>query len=177
MYIAMNRFKVNKDRTRNFEAWTKSNVFQKAHSHASRASEPATMGVPQCEGFGRIILMQVKQVVPILRIFDFAKAHEFYLDYLGFQLDWEHRFATNMPLYLQVSKGMCVLHLSEHYGDCSPGAAVRIEVVDLDSWYQVLAGKNYAYLKPSIEVMPWQSRELSLTDPFGNRLTFHESIS
>jgi hypothetical protein len=51
MYIAMNRFKVNKDRTRNFEAWTKSNVFQKANSPASRASEPATMAVPQFEGF------------------------------------------------------------------------------------------------------------------------------
>lgn len=55
MYIAMNRFKVNKDRTRNFEAWTKSDVFQKAHSHASRASEPATMAVPQFECFESVL--------------------------------------------------------------------------------------------------------------------------
>ena len=31
---------------------------------------------------------------PILRIFDIAKAREFYLDFLGFAVDWEHRFAV-----------------------------------------------------------------------------------
>ena len=29
--------------------------------------------------------------VPIIRIFDIAKAHEFYLGFLGFAVDWEHR--------------------------------------------------------------------------------------
>lgn len=120
--------------------------------------------------------MQFKQVVPILRIFDSVKAQEFYLTYLAFQLDWEHRFAPDMPLYLQVSKGNCVLHLSEHHGDCSPSAAVRIEVNGLDAWHQVLSAKTYPYAKPNIEIMPWSSRELAIYDPFGNRLVFHESL-
>ncbi len=37
--------------------------------------------------------------VPILRIFDVAKAMEFYIDFLGFSVDWEHRFGENFPLY------------------------------------------------------------------------------
>ena len=32
------------------------------------------------------------QTIPILRIFDPGKAKEFYVDYLGFAVDWEHRF-------------------------------------------------------------------------------------
>jgi hypothetical protein len=31
-----------------------------------------------------------ERAIPILRIFDIAKALEFYLDYLGFKVDWEH---------------------------------------------------------------------------------------
>ncbi len=36
--------------------------------------------------------MKLGHPIPILRIFDEAKAEEFYLDFLGFKLDWEHRF-------------------------------------------------------------------------------------
>lgn len=43
------------------------------------------------------------QIFPILRIFDEAKAREFYVDFLGFKVDWEHRFGENFPLYMQVS--------------------------------------------------------------------------
>jgi len=38
------------------------------------------------------------KAVPILRIFDEAKAKEFYLDFLGFSLGWEHRFEPDAPL-------------------------------------------------------------------------------
>jgi len=54
------------------------------------------------------------RTVPTLRIFDEAKAREFYVDFLGFAIDWEHRFEDGLPLYMQLSKDDCVLHLSEH---------------------------------------------------------------
>jgi glyoxalase superfamily protein len=38
--------------------------------------------------------------VPILRIFDVDRAREFYVDWLGFQVDWEHRFDDDAPLYM-----------------------------------------------------------------------------
>lgn len=31
-------------------------------------------------------------------MFDIAKTREFYLDYLGFTVDFEHRFHDNAPL-------------------------------------------------------------------------------
>jgi catechol 2,3-dioxygenase-like lactoylglutathione lyase family enzyme len=119
--------------------------------------------------------MSFGKPTPILRIFDEAKAREFYFDFLGFKLDWEHRFAPDMPLYMQVSKGDCLLHLSEHHGDCSPGAAMRIETDELEAFHRELNAKSYKNARPGIEDMPWGSRDMSIKDPFGNRLTFTQS--
>jgi uncharacterized glyoxalase superfamily protein PhnB len=117
------------------------------------------------------------KTTPILRIFDEAKAKEFYVAFLGFHVDWEHRFEPGLPLYMQVSKDACVLHLSEHHGDCCPGAAMRIEVSDLDAFQAELRSKDYKHARPGIEAMPWGTRDMSVTDPFGNRLTFTIRIS
>lgn len=116
--------------------------------------------------------MGFTQTTPILRIFDQAKAREFYVDFLGFQIDWEHRFEPGLPLYLQVSRQGCVLHLSEHHGDCCPGAALRIETTELDAFHQELSRKSYGYARPSIAQTPWGSSDMSIADPFGNRLIF-----
>lgn len=115
--------------------------------------------------------MKLGGTTPILRIFDEAKAKEFYVGFLGFKVDWEHRFEAGLPLYMQVSRDGCILHLSEHHGDCSPGAAVRIETEALEALQQELAAKDYKYARPRIAQMPW-GRDLSVRDPFGNRLTF-----
>lgn len=115
--------------------------------------------------------MQLSAPIPLLRIFDEAKARAFYLDFLGFSEDWSHRFEADLPLYVQVSRGACVLHLSEHHGDCCPGAALRIATEGLDAFQAALAAKNYGYARPGIEAMPW-GRDMRVTDPFGNRLIF-----
>ena len=121
--------------------------------------------------------MHFDQTTPILRSFDEAKAREFYVDFLGFKVDWEHRFAPGMPLYMQVSRAGCVLHLSEHHGDCCPGAGMRIRVSDIDAFHAELSAKHYGHARPGIEDMPWGSRDVSVTDPFGNRLTFTNAVS
>jgi catechol 2,3-dioxygenase-like lactoylglutathione lyase family enzyme len=118
--------------------------------------------------------MHFGPAVPILRMFDPGEARAFYLDYLGFTVDFEHRFDATAPLYLGVSRGACRLHLTQHYGDASPGAQVRIPVTDIDGFHAALIGKSHPYCRPSIELMPWGTREMRLTDPFANRLAFFE---
>lgn len=119
--------------------------------------------------------MRVGPITPILRIFDEARARDFYVDFLGFAVQWEHRFEPGLPLYLEVSRDVCTLHLSEHHGDCCPGAAVRIETDELEALEAELNDKHYGFARPGIEDMPWGTREMSVTDPFGNRLTFVHS--
>ena len=99
------------------------------------------------------------------------------MNYLGFTVDWEHRFEPGMPLYMQVSRAGCVLHLTEHHGDCCPGAAMRIQVSDVDAFHAELCTRRYGNARPSVHDMPWGSRDMSVTDPFGNRLTFTTAVS
>ena len=121
--------------------------------------------------------MTLQTIVPILRIFNVEKASEFYLDFLGFQLDWQHRFGDNYPLYLQVSREQCILHLSEHHGDGSPGSSIRIHCTDIHHYHQLLQAKDYQFAKPEIQQTPWDTEEFQLTDPFYNRLVFWQDIS
>jgi uncharacterized glyoxalase superfamily protein PhnB len=121
--------------------------------------------------------LTVQQTIPVLRIFDVAKAREFYVDYLGFAVDWEHRFEENMPLYMQISLGGLTLHLSEHHGDGTPGSVVFVKVRDLQAYHDELSAKEYRYLRPGIQDQPWGTRELTLVDPFGNQLRLNEYCS
>ena len=113
-------------------------------------------------------------VIPIFRIFDIRKAREFYIDYLGFSVDWEHRFDDIAPLYMQVSRDGIVLHLSEHYGDCCPGSTAFLRVTGLEGFHAELKARQYGYLRPGMEDAPWGARTMELIDPFGNRLRFSE---
>jgi hypothetical protein len=55
-----------------------------------------------------------------------GEGEEFYVGFLGFGVDWEHRFEENTPAYIQVSRDGLVLYLSEHHGDCCPGSTVFV---------------------------------------------------
>ncbi|WP_036566857.1 glyoxalase superfamily protein [Nocardia sp. BMG51109] len=110
--------------------------------------------------------------IPVLRIFDVAKAYEFYCDYLGFAVDWEHRFEPGLPLYAQVSRSSAKVHLSEHHGDGTPGTVVWIAVSDIHGLYAEVAGKSYAYARPGAPEDGPGGPGFSVTDPFGNELRF-----
>lgn len=116
--------------------------------------------------------MKISAPIPILRMYDEQKSKDFYLGFLGFALDWEHRFEPGMPLYAQISLGECRLHLSEHHGDVAPGSAVRIDVGDIDAFHARVTAKPYKYYRPGIEEMPWGTREMRVIDPAFNRLVF-----
>lgn len=110
---------------------------------------------------------------PILRSFDEAKTKEFYLDFLGFTLEFEHRFHDGAPLYMGVRKGDCALHLSEHFGDGVPGSALRIQVDDVVGYMEELRGKHYRHANPGVpELMEWGTRDIVISDPAGNRICF-----
>lgn len=118
----------------------------------------------------------LKRTVPVLRMFDVAKAREFYLDYLGFAVDFEHRFHDGAPLFMGISRGDVSLFLSEHHGDGSPGLHVTVEVDGLDELHAELREKKYMYMNPGIKTQEWGTRELVVYDPFNNRVCFQEPL-
>lgn len=114
-----------------------------------------------------------EQAVPIVRIFDVAKAHEFYLGFLGFSVDWEHRYGDDFPLYTQVSRAGLRLHLSEHAGDATPGGNMCVYMTGIRAFQAELAARNYRYMKPGLEDEGTRL-EVEVIDPFNNRIRFME---
>jgi catechol 2,3-dioxygenase-like lactoylglutathione lyase family enzyme len=113
------------------------------------------------------------RAIPVLRIFDEAKAREFYCDFLGFTVDFEHRFEADLPLYMGVTRSGLTLHLSEHYGDASPGATVYAPMLGVHALHKELNDKKYGYGRPGIERQAWGDI-LTVHDPFGNRIRFSQ---
>lgn len=115
--------------------------------------------------------------IPILRSFDERRTRAFYLDFLGFEIGFEHRFAANMPLYMEVRRGDCALHLSEHYGDGAPGMAVRIAVDDVVAYAAELQSRAFENARPGAPVtQDWGIIELGVHDPSHNRLVFYTPV-
>jgi hypothetical protein len=121
--------------------------------------------------------MMLGAPTPILRSFDEMRARAFYLDFLGFEFVFEHRFDPTAPLYMGVRKGDCVIHLSEHYGDATPGSAVRIPVDDVSAYMAELRAKAFGNARPGEpQETPWGTREITISDPASNRLTFFTTL-
>ncbi|MBH0781324.1 VOC family protein [Nocardia sp. NEAU-351] len=116
--------------------------------------------------------MRISAPVPVLRVFDVDKAYEFYRDYLGLDIDWEHRFGPDFPRYAQVSRSGLRLHLSEHHGDGTPGTVVWIPVADVYALQAELAEKEYRYAAPGPPEPGPGGPGFAVTDPFGNVLRF-----
>ncbi|WP_432510908.1 glyoxalase superfamily protein [Kineococcus sp. SYSU DK001] len=110
--------------------------------------------------------------VPVLRVMSAEVALGFYRDHLGFTLDWEHRHAPGFPLYVQVSRGQTVLHLSEHHGDGSPHGVVWIAVADVHALHTELHSHPTAPARPGVDVEFPGGPTLEIIDPYGNVLRF-----
>lgn len=117
--------------------------------------------------------ISILPAIPVLRTFSEEKMREFYEGYLGFRVDWEHRFEPGMPLYVQISRSDVILHLSEHHGDASPGGTCFVRVHGIEAYHRELHAKNYPNMRPGIHKVDW-GLEMTVTDPFGNRLRFCE---
>lgn len=113
------------------------------------------------------------QPVPVMLSLDEAKCREFYCQFLGFEVEFEHRFAPHLPVYLGLRRGPVELHLSPHRGDARAGSAVFVWMTGVDDYRRELAASGTGFPVPEPLDQTW-GRELTVTDPFGNRLRFCE---
>lgn len=111
--------------------------------------------------------------IPVLLSLDEAKCRKFYCAFLGFEVLFEHRFAPHLPVYLGLRRGPVELHLSPHRGDATTGSAVFVWMTGIDDYRSELAERSDGHAVPQAVDQPW-GREITLTDPFGNRLRFCE---
>ena len=99
---------------------------------------------------------------------DARASAEFYKEALGFEIDWEHRFADDFPLYIQIPKPP--LHLSEHQGGGTSAAEFFVRVPDVDAVYKAMLDRG---IQPATEPtdQEWGIRDFCVVDPDGHRVT------
>ena len=115
--------------------------------------------------------MSTQTVIPQLRMTDAARTQAFYVDQLGFSIDWQHQFEPGLPLFLQLTREGQTLFLTGHAGDCEPGGAVYFWVPDADATYATFIAKGVKPAKP-IHDTDYGVREFLLVDPDHNKLRF-----
>jgi uncharacterized glyoxalase superfamily protein PhnB len=110
----------------------------------------------------------MQAVIPTFRITDHARSSAFYVQGLGFKVNWEHRFEPSLPVFMEISRGGMVLYLSQHQGDCQPGGLVHLYVPDVDAWHGDFEKRGVEAPQPQDQ--PWGNRDFRVTDPDGNQL-------
>ncbi len=112
-----------------------------------------------------------QRIFPQLRMTGWDRTRAFYVDGLGFQIDWEHRFAPGMPVFASVSRDGLSLYLTEHRDDCQVGGAVYLLVRDVDALYGEWRARGIRAVEPPGDT-EWGAREMTIVDPDGNKLRF-----
>jgi catechol 2,3-dioxygenase-like lactoylglutathione lyase family enzyme len=158
------------------------NLFAQAMSAVGNVARDATTDdAPPHVRSARILAQTIKEhgavqisgAIPLIRIFSEEKAREFYVDFLGFSIEWEHRFEDDLPLYAQIRRGELVIHLTGHHGDATPGSTLFIPMTGIENLHAELNAKRYAHARPGIKHEGW-GKIMEIADPFGNRLRFCE---
>ena len=99
-------------------------------------------------------------MAPISHVADARASADWYAQ-LGFEVEAEHAFGPDWPLYVRLRRGPAQLHLSEHRLDGGPVTHVYLYVEDVDN--AIPAGAV-------AENCLWGMREARLTDPDGNEV-------
>jgi len=123
------------------------------------------------------VAVQFERAVPIFRFFSLEKAREFYVGFLGSKVDAEHTFGPNAPLYMMVSRGGLTIHLSERHGDATPDGHAYVHMSGVRELDRELSDKNYRHNKPGLDQQEWGMTEVTVIDPFANRITFGEETA
>lgn len=114
-------------------------------------------------------------VIPQLRCTEASRSLAFYVDQLGFAIDWQHQFEPGFPLFIQLTRAGQTLFLTEHAGDCEVGGAVYFLVPDAEACHAAFVSRGVV-ATGTPHTTPWATVEFLLTDPDGNRLRFASDV-
>ncbi|NNL90137.1 MAG: VOC family protein [Marinicaulis sp.] len=107
-------------------------------------------------------------ICAILPIDDGEAAKKFYVDGLGFTVEFEARHEPGFPAHIGIRSGDLFMHISEHGKGQEPGE-VYVFVDDIEAWHQRCLKNNVPVSQPP-EKRPWGNTEMNLNDPYGNLL-------
>jgi catechol 2,3-dioxygenase-like lactoylglutathione lyase family enzyme len=119
--------------------------------------------------------LPTQRVVPALRSTNYARSKSFYVDQLGFQVEWEHRFAPGFPVFMSLARDGMQIYLSEHSGDCQVGGLVHFVIEDVNAWQREFTARGVRLTEEPNSDLGFLN--MTVTDPDGNQLRFMEPAS
>ncbi len=135
------------------------------------AERDANNSQPDTDTTAKVQRANLGSIRPILGVKSCKEAVEHYVDWLGFAIDWEWRHAPNEPAIMQISRDGVAIQLLEGE-EHPPGTWIQILVDDIASLEAELNLKR-ANAVSLADNFPYV-RQISTTDPFGNRLVFEQ---
>ena len=118
----------------------------------------------------------MQTVVPALRITNYERSRKFYIEGLGFKVNWEHRFAPHLPVFMEVERDGLQFYLTEHAGDCQVGGLIHLYVPDVDTWHVELKGRGVPLHRRPANTLPGL-RDMTVVDPDGNQIRLITRLS
>ena len=116
----------------------------------------------------------IQNMVPVLGIDDYTAARAHYVDWLGFEVDWEWREAPGEPVIMAISRDQAAFMLNE-YPNAVPGSWVTLKVAGLAGlvaeWDKRRPGAASIVTEP-----PYEFPSCRIVDPSGNVLHFQEPL-
>ena len=119
--------------------------------------------------------VELQDAIPILDVHDVERAVRFYVDPLGFQLEFHDD--DHPDNYAGVSRVNVFLHMQWQYEDAfRDGTAgpmrVRVLIDDPDALFEEYRSRGVLNDQTQVRDTSWGTREFSLRDPDGNGLIF-----
>lgn len=117
---------------------------------------------------------KLASIRPVLGVKSYKEAVEFYVDWLGFNIEWEWREAPGGLAIVQIARDRVEIQLVE--GDeHPPNTWFQILVDDIVGFEQELNSRRHASVKLA-DNYPYV-RQISTNDPFGNLLVFEQPVT
>lgn len=110
----------------------------------------------------------MSKAVPILPVRDARASADFYRKALEFEVDWEHRFAPGLPLFVSISRDNATLFLTEH-PEAPRGSVVYLFVDDVDQLYNLASAAGADIPEPPQD-QSYGVRDMTLFDLDRNQI-------
>jgi hypothetical protein len=118
---------------------------------------------------------EITEIIPVFGIDSYAEAVAHYVDWLGFNLDWEWRETPTSPVIMAVSRQGASLMLNE-FSDSATASSLVLKVNDLAAFAREWNGRRAG----SAEIViaePYDIPTISVKDACGNHMDFQQPES
>ncbi len=117
----------------------------------------------------------ISRITPVFGIGSSAEANSWYVEWLGFNLDWEWREAPGRPAIMAISMDEIGMMLYE-FPDRPSASWLNLYIEDLSDLAASWDAKRPGQANIIVE-LPYDIPTINLVDPWGNKLDFSEPVS